>query len=344
MSGITPILDTLLHQVLGKRVEVPLVRTVPHPVPPALPARAPLAVRGEARLNPGATAAGESVRSGAPSSSPPSSPAPPTPAGAPAPGASTRIHFSAAARTIAEVLAHYPAPPSTVRAPAPLLPARPVPGDGASATRLAAALRASVEHSGLFHESHLQRWFERPGLQGERSLQRLSREPQTQWLADAKDGVFPARHRQRLHDLLRHQLEVLANPVLRWRGEAWPEAPMTLWLAAPEADPADAGVRDDAHRRDADHDHEEPNDQQRQRETADAAASWRSEIALALPALGRMRARLTLVGERLELRLTVDRDDIRPALRAAADPLRDRLREVGAQSVRLTIQGPDADD
>ena len=34
MSGITPILDTLLHQVLGKRVDVPVARQTPEPVRP----------------------------------------------------------------------------------------------------------------------------------------------------------------------------------------------------------------------------------------------------------------------------------------------------------------------
>lgn len=37
MSGITPILDTLLHQVLGKRVDVPRVRNFPEPVTPTSP-------------------------------------------------------------------------------------------------------------------------------------------------------------------------------------------------------------------------------------------------------------------------------------------------------------------
>ena len=44
MSGITPILDTLLHQVLGKRVDVPVARQTPEPVRPLSPAEAPPAV------------------------------------------------------------------------------------------------------------------------------------------------------------------------------------------------------------------------------------------------------------------------------------------------------------
>ena len=52
MSGITPILDTLLHQVLGKRVDVPVARQTPEPVRPLSPAEAPPAVRSDSRLDP----------------------------------------------------------------------------------------------------------------------------------------------------------------------------------------------------------------------------------------------------------------------------------------------------
>ena len=52
MSGITPILDTLLHQVLGKRVDVPVARQTPEPVRPLSPAEAPPAVRSDSRLEP----------------------------------------------------------------------------------------------------------------------------------------------------------------------------------------------------------------------------------------------------------------------------------------------------
>lgn len=165
MSGITPILDTLLHQVLGKRVDLPPPRDLNEAVKPLQAGTAPQAVHSDSRLDPrpppAATGTGQaSDRSAAPA-------APPAVA-----AGSTSTHFSAAARDIAEVLARFPAPPSTLRLAAPLL----APGGGsASPAELAARLKSSIDSSGLFYESHLARWY-RGGL----GREQLAREPQMQ--------------------------------------------------------------------------------------------------------------------------------------------------------------------
>ncbi|MFC6330267.1 hypothetical protein ACFP3N_16810, partial [Alloalcanivorax gelatiniphagus] len=75
MSGITPILDTLLHQVLGKRVDVPVIRDLPSPVRPLQPGQALQAVHSDSRLDPRPTPAGDSAR-GAPTSERPAAPPP----------------------------------------------------------------------------------------------------------------------------------------------------------------------------------------------------------------------------------------------------------------------------
>ncbi|PJX15086.1 flagellar hook-length control protein FliK [Halomonas sp. 141] len=171
MSGITPLIDTLLHQVLGRQAEASSQRALNSPVQPVSPGEGPRALQGDASLDgrplppvlgdlrrlPGAVdglrqpPAGEPTQNATPSS--------------------TQTHFSPAARTIADVLLRFPAPPAAIRPTAPLLS----PQESPSTTLLASRLEGSIRDSGLFYESHLKRWF-----QGEMSLQQLLREPQMQ--------------------------------------------------------------------------------------------------------------------------------------------------------------------
>ncbi len=171
MSGITPLIDTLLHQVLGRQAEASSLRALNSPVQPVSPGEGPRALQGDASLDgrplppvlgdlrrlPGAVdglrqpPAGEPTQNATPSS--------------------TQTHFSPAARTIADVLLRFPAPPAVIRPTAPLLS----PQESPSTTQLASRLEGSIRDSGLFYESHLKRWF-----QGEMSRQQLLREPQMQ--------------------------------------------------------------------------------------------------------------------------------------------------------------------
>ncbi|AZM94263.1 flagellar hook-length control protein FliK [Vreelandella venusta] len=170
MSGITPLIDTLMHQVLGRKGELSQ-RPLNAPVQPVPPGEGPRALQGDASLD------------GRPLSSPlddlrrlPSTldgqrlPAAKGETANPLLG-STQTHFSPAARTIADVLLRFPAPPAMVRPQAPLMGSAEAP----SATALASRLEGSIRDSGLFYESHLKRWF-----QGEFSRQQLLREPQMQ--------------------------------------------------------------------------------------------------------------------------------------------------------------------
>lgn len=383
MSGITPILDTLLHQVLGKRVDVPLARPLPDPVKSLLGAEAPPAVRSDSRLDPRALPARES---GVPAGEarPGSAPAPTSHA---APG-STRTHFSPAARTIADLLARYPAPPSAVRPPAPLMS----PGEQ-GAPELAARLRGSLEQSGLFYESHLQGWF-----QGRRDATALAREPQMRVFLAARaaasapqgeDGAGPVRgaaatppagpvntpsaagasslapagaperatpvsgqaasagtesgaeearrgeprpapalseaQRDTLHGVLRHQLEMLATPVLRWEGDVWSGVFMALMIQLPGA----SSERPD-HQAGEGGDEEAP------------AQAWRTGLTLSLPALGEVRVSLALVEDRLDLTLGAAEETAR-RLRAGGGRLRERLVNLGLANVRITVNEENGD-
>lgn len=170
MSGITPLIDTLLHQVLGRQGEVSLQRALDQSVKPVAPGQGPRAVVGDASLDgrPPAAPLGDLKRLPHPLDG--GRPLPPGEA-QPAPLGSTQTHFSPAARTIADVLLRFPAPPAVMRPEAALISGQETPGVTAIATRL----EASIRDSGLFYEAHLKRWF-----QGEGTRQQLLNEPQMQ--------------------------------------------------------------------------------------------------------------------------------------------------------------------
>lgn len=166
MSGINPLIDTLLHEVLGRRGEAPAQRVLNEPVKPVLSGEGPRALRSDSRLDGRPVSpltdlqrmplpeGGRALPRGEHSSNAP---------------VSTQTHFSPAARSIADVLLRFPAPPSVVRTPAPLMQA----GEPPVASTLANRIESSIRDSGLFYESHLKRWY-----QGETTRQQLAREPQ----------------------------------------------------------------------------------------------------------------------------------------------------------------------
>lgn len=170
MSGITPLIDTLMHQVLGRQGESSLQRSLNAPIQPIPPGEGPRALQGDASLDgrPMSLPLGDLKRL---STTPDGQQRLPSQGAANTAPGSTQTHLSPAARTIADVLLRFPAPPTVIRSEAPLMSAQ----DAPSATTLATRLESNIRDSGLFYESHLKRWF-----QGEMSRQQLLREPQMQ--------------------------------------------------------------------------------------------------------------------------------------------------------------------
>ena len=324
MSGITPILDTLLHQVLGKRVDVPLARELPEPVRAVTPEEAVQPVRSDSRLDPRTPASavsGASSRSG-------SGGAQVSLEAGPAEVASTRTHFSAAARTIADLLVRYPAPPTAIRPPAPLLPV-----DSDNPARLVRHLKASVDRSGLFYESHQAGW-----LRGEFSGTRLAREPQmtltrTQPPAEAAPAERGSTDRpgaavrlpldsaagDTLHGILRQQLEMLATPALRWEGEIWAGLFAALVIWESEQEPQREGPREGG-------------------ESAPEEGPWRSRLTLRVEGLGEIHVDLGLCGDALELALHSGSAALAAHLDRAAGELRERLHALGVRQLQLKVE------
>ncbi|MFI0473502.1 flagellar hook-length control protein FliK [Halomonas sp. HMF6819] len=183
MSGITPLIDTLMHQVLGRQGESSLQRSINAPVQPVTHGDGPRALSRDASLDgrPPAQPLIDELRRLPPSLDQRGRGA--VDARGDAPPGSTQTHFSPAARSIADVLLRFPAPPAALRPAAPLMQ----PNEPVSVDTLSNRLSASIRDSGLFYEAHLKRWF-----QGDVPRLQLMREPQMQLARPQAAGQAPA--------------------------------------------------------------------------------------------------------------------------------------------------------
>jgi hypothetical protein len=119
-------------------------------------------------------------------------------------------------------------------------------------------------------------------------------------------------------NLVRQQLDMLANGVFRWQGEAWP------------------GTR---------FDWEIEREQHRPRDTDDAAAArvWRTRVTLSLPSLGMVDAELQLTGDKLAVRMKAS--DV-GATRFAGEgtAFAQRLEAAGIQLASFSVRSLDGGD
>lgn len=223
------------------------------------------------------------------------------------------------ARTILSLLNHYQNQPVPGRQPL-MLPQQlaPLTGQTLSTTSLVSALTQAltqnVQQSGMFYESQLARL-----LKGQADLAQLRQQPQAQIQTHAQSqtqaqkadsalqstnqntkntstqtptargaepaasstlqqaGIDPAAQQ-----LVRQQLDVLANQLFTWRGEAWPGA-MMEW---------------DIQRR-----HE---DESSEKNTASANSDevlWQTRLRVDLPHLGEVETRLYIEDKKLRLHI-----------------------------------------
>ncbi len=180
MSGITPLIDTLLPQVLGKRVDIPTTpREINQPVSPVTSSDAVRAVHSDSRLN--TTVDTRHLQATAKQSQRGDVQAPArgtgqagqqSSAGQLSPGTpilkAAEISLSNTAQTLASLLSRPASGPAVVQSTLPLLsPQQP------AADTVAANLQSSIRESGLFYESHLALW-----LAGKVPREKLAQEPQ----------------------------------------------------------------------------------------------------------------------------------------------------------------------
>lgn len=146
------------------------------------------------------------------------------------PSPSTVTTLNEAARTIANVLMKYPqgmAPPFLRLQPLNL-------AQLVWPEQIAQHLKSQLVSSGLFYESHLNRW-----LNGDYSLEALKAEPQFRGFAggDQEKSSYALPPGQRLvtaedrqHYMIRHQLELISHACLRLEGHLAPGYPVTILL------------------------------------------------------------------------------------------------------------------
>lgn len=210
-------------------------------------------------------------------------------------------------------------------------------GTGApSAKTLGQALRAALQTSGLFYESHLtdlvfgrsnpsqlqqepQARLTRSGVPTDADSARPRAEPQAGGGRAGDSAAAPANANapapgtpvsgihQDLTLLVRQQLDVLANQALTWQGEAWPGTPME-WEV--ERDPYGG-------------------------DPESAVSTWATRLKLDLPRLGLVDARLNLAGDQIVLQLVAPHSAAE--INDSSDQLRSRLLAAGLTLSHLVV-------
>lgn len=206
------------------------------------------------------------------------------------------------------------AAPSRVSAPEPNpVYSRPsqAPAAASLASHFAQALQHTLQHSGLFYESHLEQF-----IAGRYNQHELKLEPQNRALALTTEPSSPAndgdlRQPDSSALLVRQQLETLGNQTVTWQGQAWPECDMQWEIKR--------------------HPEHEPN-------PSPEAEHWSSQLILQLPKLGEVRIKLQLNQRQLLIDLhTQEHVDY---LQRHAPELRQRLNASELVLSQLNIHTP----
>lgn len=225
--------------------------------------------------------------------------------------------LSPAARALTSVLAAAPSPSGTpviLNGKAPLVAAGPP-----QPAQLAHTLRDTLEHSGLFYESHVSDW-----VQGQRGLPQLMQEPQMQRAALAAETAAHAATAGpdlAAAQLINQQLHAHEQARVQWQGEAWPGQAMQ-WEIRREP-------REDQGRRQGEPDDGAP------------PQVWRSGVRFRFPLLGKVAATVTLVGGQVQIQVQTDTAASAGTLRAYAGRLELAMEAAGAPLSSLTIASED---
>ena len=118
---------------------------------------------------------------------------------------------------------------------------------------------------------------------------------------------------------MRQQLELLAVPVFRWGGEAWPGASMDWEIHE-----------------------EEPKERQAAADNEAVPRTWNTRLALTLPTLKDIEVRISLVGTALQVHLAASQNATRDLLSEGRIELPKRFGDLGLQLIGLHIGSPAA--
>lgn len=315
MSGITPLLDTLLHQVLGPKGDQTAQKNLNQPVRPVDPGEGPRALQSDSRTDSRPQSQAHNVQPqlqvgtrGIPSQ------LPNIPSQAPT-NQSSQTQLSHAGRAIADILLHYPRPGSVIKPGVPLIQTV----ETMTSALLSDRLAQTILTSGVFYEHTLSKW-----LRGEVPRTTVQQQPQMQVAQQIQqqEGI-PIRQLgvqvpEAMHALVRHQLEVLSTPVLRWEGDVWSGIFMALVLQ-----PA---FWEDPHK-----------STQSESEPRKRKKVWHSDIELTVKGLGHLTVHLALQETSLHLYLKAEENVIH-RLEDKQNDLRNRLNRLGLSEVVVETQ------
>jgi len=313
MSGINPLIDTLLHQVLGKKGEVPR-QSAFDPVRPVDPGEGPRAVHSDSRLDPrahpkfqlpatkvqNAQNATAYLRMGGTQAAP----------------ESTQTQLSNTGRAIASLLGKLPGPPSVIRSSIPLIPLQ---SQVTPPQQVAQQLQLSIQNSGLFYESKLAQF-----IRNEIPREQLLQQPQMQnefW----RQAEYRPMIAEPLQPIVKQQLEVLTNPVIRWEGDVWAGIFMALVIQLPEA-----------FRRFGHHSGES------QEDTPEDQQAFRTEVALSTPNLGHVKADILINKKSLIMQVYGNDESLGKMVAHQAD-LTNRMSRIGFDDVEVSLHAIEAE-
>jgi len=181
-----------------------------------------------------------------------------------------------------------------------------LPGAGADASQIAAALQDGMAKSGLFYESHVAEW-----AQGSRALAELAAEPQAQ-------GRMPSPLDPATAQFINLQLSAHEQARVAWQGQLWPGQDLHWEI---ERDAPEGG-----NGRDGD----------------DVAASWHSRLRLRFGQLGEVAAQVVLSGGQLHIRLDAASEEAGGRLQAGRARLEQALDAAGTPLTTLAIHAAPA--
>lgn len=182
---------------------------------------------------------------------------------------------------------------------------------------VAEALKQGADKSGLFYESHVKAW-----VDGRLPLESLKDEPQArlgQSLDPAQGSSSPPGKAAlaELGNLVQRQLDALENRQVQLQGFAWPGQPLQLTI-------------------------EQDKTEEREANGAEALPSWSTRLALELPVLGGLSARIRLVGGAVQLSFAAEEAATEQLIRDHARQLESGLGAAGLNLATLSVSHDEA--
>lgn len=160
-----------------------------------------------------------------------------------------------------------------------------------------------------------------------RAAQGATADLSPRWLTDQTEGgdnsshqPLAREHREQLHALVRHQLELLNSPNLKWHGELCPDMSLFVEIRMPTC--AEDGPQDSA---------------LSQSDRVPEPDTWESTIELALPALGAVVITLRKTPANLAIDIVAARRDTATLLQSKAATVLEGLGQRGVTDSCLNI-------